>query len=190
MEILRKRIPVPPYRFPKSLLARHEHSLISSLQASLADAASHRDQLADTTVLPLCQSLIEAIGARLAYEAAVGSLQDDIMNLFVASNFRKDPAWYALNEGLDGGTQVRMETEAAKKLLPHIGMLLEMLEVEPYIVAPIVSDEKWNCYVNKLDTYGEMAIPTRSVICELLITSLFMGYFQQQIVTVLRRIRC
>ena len=64
-----------------------------------------------------------------------------------------------------------METEAAKKLLPHIDMLLEMLEVEPYIVAPIVSDEKWNCYVNRLDTYGEMPTPTRSVISE--ITSRF-----------------
>ena len=171
MEILRNRIPVPPYHFPNSLLARHEHSLISSLRASLADAASHRDQSADITVLPLCQSLIEAIGARLAYEAAVGNLQDDITNLFVASNFRKDPAWYALNEGLDGGTQVRMETEAAKRLLPRIDILLEMLEVEPYIVAPIVSDEKWNRYVNRLDTYGEMLTPTRSVICE--ITSCF-----------------
>ena len=142
-------------------------------------------------ILPFCP-FAKAIGARLAYEAAVGNLQDDIMNLFVASNFRKDPAWYALNEGLDGETQVRMETEAAKGLLPHIDMLLEMLEVEPYIVAPIVSDEKWNCYVNRLDTYGEMPTPTRFVICELLliVTSLFMRYFQQQIVTVLRRIRC
>ena len=93
MEILRKRIAVPPYRFPNSLLARHEDSLISSLRARLTDATSHRDQSVDTTVLTLCQSLIEAIGARLAYEAAVGSLQDDILNVFVASIFIKDPAW-------------------------------------------------------------------------------------------------
>ena len=167
MEILRKRIAVPPCRFPNSLLARHERSLTSSLQARLTGAASHLDQSVDTTVLPLCQSLIEAIGTRLAYEAAIASLQGDILDLFVASNFKKDPAWYALNEGLDGGTQSRMETEAAKRLLPHIDMLLEMLEVEPYVVAPIVSDERWNCYVDRLDTYGEMPIPTRSVISEI-----------------------
>jgi hypothetical protein len=176
MEILRKRISVPPYRNPNSLLARHEHSLTSSLRARLADATSHRDQSVDTTVLPLCQSLIEAIGTRLAYESAIGSLQDDILDLFVASNFRKDPAWYALNEGLDGGTQSRMETDAAKRLLPHIDMLLEMLEVEPYVVAPIVSDERWHCYVNRLDTYGEMPTPTRSVISE--ITS---GFFVSEV---------
>jgi len=176
MEILRNRIAVPPCRFPDSLLAKHEHSLTSSLRARLADAATHRDLSVDTTVLPLCQSLIEAIGTRMAYEAAIESLQDDILDLFVASNFRKDPAWYALNEGLDGGTQSRMETEAAKKLLPRIDTLLEMLEVEPYVVAPIVSDERWNRYVNRLDTYGEMPTPTRSVISE--ITS---GFFVSEV---------
>jgi hypothetical protein len=112
---------------------------------------------------------MEAIGVRMAYEAAHGSLEEDILDLFVASAIRKDPAWYALNEGLDTVGQVRMEAEAAKKLLPRVDMLLEMLEVEPYVVAPIVSDEKWNRYVDKLETYDDRrAIPTRSVILEVI----------------------
>ncbi|KAF9443135.1 acyl-CoA dehydrogenase NM domain-like protein [Macrolepiota fuliginosa MF-IS2] len=155
MDLLRQRIAVPPYLHPSSLLARYERSLITSLRASLADAVSYRDQSIDTAVLPLCQPLIEAIGARLAYEAASGSIDEDVLDLFVASTIRKDAAWYALNEGLDTGTQARMEAEAARKLLPRLDMLLDMLEVEPYVVAPIVSDAKWNRYVDSLDTYGE-----------------------------------
>ncbi|PPQ65120.1 hypothetical protein CVT24_003011 [Panaeolus cyanescens] len=154
IDLLRKRIAAPAYHQPDSLLARHERSLISSLRQSLANAATHRDGSVDTSVLPLCQALIEAIGARMAFDAASGILPEDIVNLFVASNIRKDSAWYALNEGLDGPTQVKMETEAAKKLLPRIDTLLEMLDVQPYVVAPIVSDEKWNHYVGTLDNYG------------------------------------
>ncbi|KAJ3568328.1 hypothetical protein NP233_g5786 [Leucocoprinus birnbaumii] len=153
IDLLRNQVRVPPYLFPDSLLAKHERSLISSLRKSLAHAASHRDQTVETTILPLCQPLIEAIGARLAYDAASGSLHKDILDLYVASAFKKDPAWYALNEGFDTLTQARMETEAARKLLPRIHDLLEMLEVEPYVVAPIVSDDKWEKYVEKLDTY-------------------------------------
>ncbi|KAF5345829.1 hypothetical protein D9756_010898 [Leucocoprinus leucothites] len=160
IDLLLKRVRVPPYLFPDCLLARHERSLTSSLRASLAHAASHRDQTFDT-LLPLCQPLIEAIGSRMAYDAARRGLDEDILDLFVASHIRKDPAWYALNEGFDTATQVRMETEAAKKLLPRINVLLDLLQVEPYVVAPITSDAKWDQYVTSLDTYGET--PMRSV---------------------------
>lgn len=173
MDLLRKRIVVPPYLYPNNVLARHEQSFISSLRTSLAGAAGHRDHSVETTVLPLCQPLIEAIGARMAYEAACGSLHDDILDLFVASTIRKDPAWYAVNEGLDTATQVRMETEAAKKLLPRIDMLLEMLEVGPYIVAPIISDTKWNRYIESLDTYGATPASMTSGISE--VTNSFLS---------------
>ncbi|KAF8873593.1 hypothetical protein CPB84DRAFT_1629132, partial [Gymnopilus junonius] len=65
------------------------------------------------------------------------------------------PAWYALNKSLDTATQIHKEVEAARKMLPWVDVLLEMLEVKPYVIAPIISDDKWNCYVDSFDTYGE-----------------------------------
>lgn len=104
----------------------------------------------------------------MAYEAASGSLDEDILNLFVASNIRKDAAWYAVNEGLDTAAQVQKEAEAAMKLLPRTNTLLDMLEMEPYAVAPITSDEQWRRYVDSLETYGEEMIPMRSVVSQVL----------------------
>ncbi|PPQ72286.1 hypothetical protein CVT24_004675 [Panaeolus cyanescens] len=157
MDLLRGRIVVPPYVYPHSLLAKHEKSMISSLRQSLSKHTNPRSELAEASLLPHCQALIEAIGARMAFESAQRHIDGDIVNLFVASQFKKDPAWYALNEGLDGMTQTQMEVDVAKKLLPRISDLLEMLEVEPYIVAPIVSNEEWIRYVDGLPGYGQPA---------------------------------
>ncbi|KAF5319139.1 hypothetical protein D9619_008532 [Psilocybe cf. subviscida] len=158
MDLLRGRITVPPYHNPDDLLSRHERSFISSLKSSLVEAKNRRDGSVDTSVLPLCQALIEAIGARMAFEAARDYLPEDILNLYVATTVRKDAAWYALHAGLDGAAQARMEAEAAKALLPRINALIDMLDIESYVVAPIVSDEQWSRYVNSLDEYGE--VPT------------------------------
>ncbi|KXN83885.1 Acyl-coenzyme A oxidase [Leucoagaricus sp. SymC.cos] len=161
IELLRERVAVPPYLNPDSPLAKHERSLISSLQASPTHAFTHRDQSVEAMLLPRCQQLIETIGARVAFDSATSAnLQKDILELFVASTIRQDAAWFALNEGLDTAAQIQMEVEAAKKLLPHIDTLLGMLEVEPYVVAPIVSDARWNSYVNSLETYGEPSFVT------------------------------
>ncbi|KAF9057220.1 acyl-CoA dehydrogenase/oxidase [Panaeolus papilionaceus] len=155
IDLLRNRIPIPTYQNPNTLLAQHERSLISSLRSSLAHTTSHRSPSIDTSILPLCQTLIEAMGARMAFESAIGVIDDDILNLFVASWVRRHGAWYAANcEGLDGMSQARLETEAAKKLVPRMGALLEMLDVEPYVAAPIVSDEEWEGYVGSLEGYA------------------------------------
>lgn len=163
MDLLRGRITVPPYHNPDDLLSRHERSFISSLKSSLVEAKNRRDGSVDTSVLPLCQALIEAIGARMAFEAARDYLPEDILNLYVATTVRKDAAWYALHAGLDGAAQARMEAEAAKALLPRINALIDMLDIESYVVAPIVSDEQWSRYVNSLDEYGEVPTVIRSV---------------------------
>lgn len=163
MDLLLGRVSVPPYHDPSGLLSRHERSLISSLRSSLANANNHRDESVDTSVLPLCQALIEAVGARMAFEAACDNLPREVLDLFVASTVRKDAAWYALNAGLDGAAQARMEAEAARTLLPRINELMDLLDIKPYAVAPIVSDEQWSCYVNSLDEYGEMPTVIRCV---------------------------
>jgi acyl-CoA oxidase len=163
MDLLRGRASVPLYRDHSSLLSRHERSLISFLKLSLASATNHRDGSIDTSVLPLCQALIEAIGARMAFEAACDRLPGEVMDLFLASTIRKDAAWYASNADLDGAAQARMEAEAARALLPRINILMDMLDIKPYVVAPIVSDEEWGYYVNSLEKYGEVPVVIRSV---------------------------
>lgn len=155
IDLLRGRVIVPSYQDTDSLLSRHEQSLTSSLKLSLLNAVKSHDGSLDTAVLPLCQAVIEAIGARMAFEAAYDHLPKGVLDLFVASNVRKDAAWYALNADLDGPAQTQMEAEAARALLPRINALMDLLDIEPYVVAPIASDEQWIHYVNSLDVYGD-----------------------------------
>ena len=60
----------PPTSNPESLLCWHEQLLISHLRA-MVSASGHRNLETEAILLPQCQGLIEAIGHRTAYDAAV-----------------------------------------------------------------------------------------------------------------------
>jgi acyl-CoA oxidase len=49
-----------------------------------------------------------------------------------------------------------MEVDAASALLPQLDQLLEQLDVEQYVVAPIVANQRWDRYVETLETHGEV----------------------------------
>lgn len=157
MEFLRGNITLPPSAFPQSLLAKHEESKIAELQAILATAKHHRDPELEVQLLPECQPLIEAIGHRMAYDAAVKrGVDQGLIDLYVASVLQSDPAWYVERAGISRAEQKRMQTSAVAALLPHTETLLEALDVSSYTTAPIVSDERWNNYVNTLETFGNV----------------------------------
>lgn len=145
---------MPESSNPDSLLAQHEESLISSLKEKMIQASGHREM--ESLLLPQCQSLIEAIGHRLAYDAAVERRVDSaVIDLYVANVISLDPGWYVEHKGISGWKQKTMVLDAATALVPRLEELLERLDVEAYVTAPIVSDEKWNAYTMSLDTFGE-----------------------------------
>ncbi|KAF9467082.1 acyl-CoA dehydrogenase NM domain-like protein [Collybia nuda] len=155
IELLLGRLSSPPTRFPKSLLYSHEEGLLMELRTKIASFSDHRSALAERALLPHCQSLIEAIGLRLAYDSArEHDIDTDILDMFVASAIASDASWYLENTDLTREKQIEMEDNAASTLFPRLEDLIERLDVEPYVVAPIVSDKRWKRYVESLETHG------------------------------------
>jgi hypothetical protein len=106
-------------------------------------------------VLPRCQELIEAVGHRLAVDAAVeGQVNPLIIDLYTASVIKHDSSWYMEHASLSRSTQRQMERHSVEALYPNLGALLGQLDITNYITAPIVSDERWTSYVHTLPTFA------------------------------------
>ncbi|EIM91538.1 acyl-CoA dehydrogenase NM domain-like protein [Stereum hirsutum FP-91666 SS1] len=145
IDVLLKRVVVPPSTDPTSLLARHESLLVAELRAFLQDATGPRDRRTESALLPQCQGLLEAIGHRLAYDAAKArGIEDAVLQLYEASIVALDPAWYVEHEGISRRRQCTMLLESADHLYPRLDELLAGLQVDAYITAPIVSEERWD----------------------------------------------
>ncbi|TFY83070.1 hypothetical protein EWM64_g940 [Hericium alpestre] len=155
VDLLLGRIKPAASANPDSLLFRHEQSMIAHLSKVMRDAPSHRDAQLESVLLPQCQGLLEAIGYRLAFDAAVtAGLPADIIDMYVASVVDLNPGWYSENAGISCWDQKMQLLAAAKTLYPRLDELLTQLNVESYVTAPIVSDHAWDAYVESLDVYG------------------------------------
>ncbi len=84
----------------------------------------HRDPGFQAFVLPLCQPLIEAIGYRIAYDAAVeDGIDEAILNMFVASIIREDRAWFSEVGGISRAKQMDSERNAMEALCYHVSTI-------------------------------------------------------------------
>ena len=152
MELLLGHLEVPSTSNPDSLLYRHEQSMISRLR-TMVSASGHRDPEKEAIILPQCQGLIEAIGHRVAYDAAVDDgLGQYLIDSYVSHVISIDPSWYSEEAGIPGALQKKMEIESATASFKHIESLLERTDVDSYVTAPMVSDERWEAYEGSLQT--------------------------------------
>jgi acyl-CoA oxidase len=150
IELLLERYGFEDTANPDSILARHENGLLKEARRLMGSANGHRSDDVDRSVLPLCQPLVEAIGHRMAYDAAVAAnVEPAILDLFVASILKYDAAWYA-EHGTPQSKQREMEDVAISAMLPHLPRHVEELGVVPYITAPLVSDAAWTSFLDKL----------------------------------------
>ncbi len=143
---------MPPPADSTSLLARHEAGLFDEARGIMASIGTgHRSQGFNRHILPLCQPLVEAIGHRMAYEAAVKAKVDpDLIALFVAGVVKHDSSWYVEHMSLHRREQQEMEDSAIMATLPRLEEFLEATGARPYCVAPIVSDEGWDRFMEAL----------------------------------------
>jgi len=161
-ELLIGRYEMPETANSDSLLARHEAGLFQEARTvAMSLGAGHRSEAFNRLVLPLCQPLIEAIGHRMAYDAAVKAKVDqDLIDLFVANAVKHDASWYVGHGGLTRRSIAEMEDRAVSALFPRLEDLLEKTGAAPYCQAPIVSDEAWRIFVDELPSYsGSAALP-------------------------------
>ncbi|KAF8575833.1 acyl-CoA dehydrogenase NM domain-like protein [Ramaria rubella] len=156
-ELLLNRYAVPPAENPNSLLARHESGLFSEIQlmaAAIMAKEGHRSDSFNRTILPLCQPLVESIGFRMAYEAAMKHGVDPILiDVYQSGCISADRAWFSEN-GLPRKEQFEMEDAALTAALPHIGTYLQGTNAQKYAKAPIVSETAWTEFVYNLACYS------------------------------------
>jgi acyl-CoA oxidase len=165
-ELLLGRYALEPPRYPDSLLAQHEKGLFLELRAALSAASSHRSSVYDREILPRSILFVQAIGHRLSYDAARAAAVDaPLLDLFEIASVLQDEAWYVEFLGMTRTELREREACALEAVFPHLEEYLARMDVAPYIVAPISSNEKWELFVDKLQTFGETSgeSGTRSV---------------------------
>jgi len=158
-ELLLGRYALEPPRYPDSLLAQHESGLFSGLSVTLAAAPGHRSDAYDREVLPHSLSLVMAIGHRIAYDAAREAHVDaPLLDLFGVAAVLQDEAWYVECLGISRAELRRREARALGAVYACLEEYLKKMDVAPYIVAPIVSDEKCEQFFGTLPTFSRSRV--------------------------------
>jgi len=156
MEILFGRCTLPPSSDSESLLARYEAGLfLELLDIFRSIAGEDRLEQINRKILPRCQPFIEAVGNRMAYDAARSQgIAPQLIALYTASVVRRNGAWYAESAGLGHRAQADMEEAALDAVIPDAEEFITALGAEPYITAPIVSDENWAAFESSLQVFS------------------------------------
>ncbi|PYI35224.1 acyl-CoA dehydrogenase NM domain-like protein [Aspergillus indologenus CBS 114.80] len=156
-ELLLNRYAMPQSRHPTTRLAQHEISLLTTARTRLhAMQDGHRGAEYNRVLLPQCLSIVEAIGQRMAYEAALDAgVEPDLLMLYEAGVVLQDPAWFVEHCGLSREAQLDQERRALDALEPRVEELLNGLGVERFCTAPILSEERMERFVAGLPACGE-----------------------------------
>ncbi|KAF9259231.1 acyl-CoA oxidase [Marasmius fiardii PR-910] len=163
-ELLLGRYTLETPRNPKHFLATHEASILSELQSELISASSgtsdHRGEKSNAMILPRANSLVEGIGARMAYDAA--SLDPEIhpavLKLFAISCVQRDPSWYVESGTFSRAKISEEENQAIEEMLPILDELLSRTGVEPYVYAKICKPDWWIEFAESLPVIGERPV--------------------------------
>uniref|UniRef100_A0A0W0G887 Uncharacterized protein n=1 Tax=Moniliophthora roreri TaxID=221103 RepID=A0A0W0G887_MONRR len=124
IEIITRRIQSPPTTDPTSLLYRYEQAVIAALRQLLSLSAT------------------DAGDRHIRH----------ILDFFVASVMKLDPAWHTESAGISQRDQLRIKVDCAMALLPELGSLLKRLDMQECVTALIVSDQSWDA---SLQTFGD-----------------------------------
>ncbi|EAW14867.1 putative acyl-CoA oxidase [Aspergillus clavatus NRRL 1] len=141
---------------PLCPLAKHESVLLNEAQVLLKECGGNfRSPASNRHLLPRCQALVEAIGFRMAYEAARDAHIDPvILKLYEMGATKSDLACYVEHKLLTRREVFDIEDKCISALVPRINELLDKMDMDAYCDAPIISDEKWDSFLSTLDTFS------------------------------------
>ena len=147
---------MPPSSHPSGVLARHEQGLLEENRTILMRTNGHRSEEFNRLILPKCESIVRAIGHRMAYDAAVDSgLSEEITNLYLAAAVKQDSAWYVENLGFSRDAQSEAMDQAINGALGCLDEWLSRTEAEEYAKnVPILSQESWDRFVDGLEGFN------------------------------------
>ncbi|KAL4924190.1 putative acyl-CoA oxidase [Aspergillus undulatus] len=167
-ELLLGRYEIPPPRSPDSPVARHETSLFAEARETLHSInGTHRSEECNRNILPLSLPLVQAIGHRMAYEAAVkSSIDPRLIALYEAGVILEDSAWYAEKGNINRQVQREMEAQAVDALFPHLERLVAETGAEAYSTAPMASSKRWDEFVAGLEQFrGDATVDVLRPVC-------------------------
>lgn len=145
---------MPNSKRPKSPLALHERGLLEENRAILRKMEHHRSEDFNRLILPKCESIVRAIGHRMAYDAALDAgLDPQITQLYLAITVKQDSAWYA-EHGFSRVAQDTLEDEAIRAALPCLSSWLHDTGLKRYVQTPIASQRDWDLFTNGLKAFN------------------------------------
>ncbi|KAJ5086980.1 hypothetical protein NUU61_008287 [Penicillium alfredii] len=142
-ELLLGRYSLPAARDPSALLAHHEQGLFDESHNIIKNMTKgHRSPL------------VEAMGHRMAYEAAVeAGVNPNLLALYEAGVVLQDSSWYVQHAGLTREAQFENDSRALDACLPHLDHMLDGTEAKEYADSPLLSQEEWDRFTASLETF-------------------------------------
>ncbi|KJK73516.1 hypothetical protein H634G_11234 [Metarhizium anisopliae BRIP 53293] len=156
-ELLGDKYSLPEPQDPLAPLAKHELGLIAEARQEMIDLGGYaeRRSAAFNNIVPRCRRLIEAIGERMAYEAArVRGVQRELLHLYELLCIEEDLSWYTGSGVITRNQFFKSLVEAYKAVLPLLLQFANNTEEAAYITAPIMSDESWSIFLQTLPSFG------------------------------------
>ncbi|GIK06687.1 hypothetical protein Aspvir_002337 [Aspergillus viridinutans] len=155
-ELLIGRYQLPSPKDPNSPVALHEAALWTEAKTHLIEfGGMHRSEDFNRNILPLSLPLIQAIGHRMALEAAKETnIDSKLCALYESGVILEDSAWYTEQGGISRRAQREMEAQAADALLPDLERLVYEAGAAPYSSAPMASERLWNTFVSELEVFS------------------------------------
>ncbi|KAF2423394.1 putative acyl-CoA oxidase [Tothia fuscella] len=164
MEILLGKYTLPQPTNPDSLLAQHEAGLIREAKAKMASLSDdHREIAWNCHILPRCKLIVQSIGQRMAYEAAVasGTVDRRLINLYESSCIMKDLSWYVENNGMNRAEMLDTDEAAVSAVMDDVEDLIDAAGAGRWAHAPIISEKGWKTFVGELPKFeGPRNTPT------------------------------
>ncbi|KIY68009.1 acyl-CoA oxidase [Cylindrobasidium torrendii FP15055 ss-10] len=153
-ELLQGRYALPAAT-TQSLLSRHEAGVLEE-GLRLAKRFGHRSEQFNDYILPRSKEIVEGIGHRMAYEAAVAEgVPQPLIDLYEAHCVGKDIGWYIETGHLTRGQLADMTSNARKNAEPLMDKFVDGMNVAPYATAPILTEEEWQKFVDNMHTFRE-----------------------------------
>ncbi|KAG1867589.1 acyl-CoA dehydrogenase NM domain-like protein [Suillus tomentosus] len=157
---------LPLSTHPDGPLAMHEISLFDEATQIVASSSDFTQGFMQY-VQPRCQLMVESMGHRMAYDAAVDQgVSQCLVDLYLINAVKTDAAWYVENGVFTRKAIMDTEEVALTAALPRLEELLAAMEVEPYVTSPIISDKCWEEFTETLPVYSspQVEVPAQSTL--------------------------
>lgn len=137
---------------PTCLLAKHEQGLIAEARAQVqALKGGHRGREYNEFMLPRCRPIVEAIGHRVAYEAACAAgVPECILAVYESEVVNMEIGWYIENGQVTRSSLWEKENAALNEVLTSAEPMIHDMAASIRTTAPIVSQEKYSAFVESL----------------------------------------